>query len=129
MKRQITVAFQVSAWDADEYDTQDEPVKLSRFFVRKNLEAPMAGTSEGQLLMCAGPDGAGYTIVDRFEVEIEGRKGSFVAIHGGHMDEMKASGRIVAGSGTGGLNGIAGELEFKSDEEGKRIILDYSLPA
>lgn len=128
MTNQITVPFQVTTWEASEYDAQDDPVKLSRTLVRKQLDAPMAGTSEGQLLMCAGPDGAAYTIVDRFVVDIDGKKGSFVALHGGFTDEMKASGRIVPGSGTGELKGISGILEFKSDESGKCIILDYSLP-
>jgi hypothetical protein len=129
MKKQIIVPFQVTTWETTEYDAQDEPLKLSQVLVRKTLEPPMTGTSEGQLLMCAGPDGAGYTIVDRFAVEIDGKKGTFVALHGGITDEMKAAGRIVPGSGTGELAGISGELEFKSDESGKRIILDYTLAA
>jgi hypothetical protein len=69
----------------------------------------------------------GYTIMDRFFVEIEGRTGSFVAIHGATTDETRALGKIVPGSGTDALNGISGTLEFKSDESGKRIILDYLL--
>lgn len=50
-----------------------------------------------------------------------------VAIHGGMTDEMKAVGKIVPGSGTDELKGIGGTLEFKSDENGKTIILDYLL--
>ena len=76
--------------------------------------------------MCASSDGAaGYTVLDRFFVEIEGRKGSFVVIHGATTDKMKAVGRIVPGSGTDDLQGILGTLEFKYDE-GKRIILDFT---
>lgn len=128
MANRIIVTFRVTTWESTEYDTQDDPLKLSRTLVRKALDEPMTGTSEGQLLMCAGPDGAAYAIMDRFDVELDGRKGSFVALHGGFTDEMKAVGRIVPGSGTGELTGISGDIEFKSDEEGKRIILDYSFP-
>ena len=127
MSRQITIPFQVTAWDAENYDETTATPTLSRITVKKTFDGEVKGESTGELLMCASTDGAaGYTILDRFHVEIEGRKGSFVAIHGGMTDEMKASGRIVPDSGTDELKGISGTLEFKSDESGKRIILDYS---
>ena len=88
----------------------------------------MKGESVGKLLMCTSrDDSAGYTIMDRFFVEIDGHKGSFVVIHGGMTDEMKAEGKIVPGSGTDELEGIRGTLEFHSDENSKIIILDYEL--
>lgn len=128
MRKQITIPFQVTAWDAANYDETTETPTLSRVTVKKSFDGEVKGESTGELLMCASADGAaGYTILDRFFVEIEGRKGSFVAIHGGMTDEMKAFGRIVPGSGTGELKGISGTLEFKSDDEGKRIVLDFSL--
>lgn len=129
MSKQITIPFQVTTWDAKPYDETTENPTLSRILVKKALDgAECKGESTGELLMCASSDGAaGYTIMDRFHVEIEGRKGSFVAVHGGMTDEMRAHGKIVPGSGTDDLKGISGTLEFKSDENGKRIILDYSL--
>ena len=129
MSRQIIIPFQVTAWEAENTDETTETLTLSRVTVKKSFEnEEIKGESVGELLMCASTEGAaGYTIMDRFFVEIEGRKGSFVAIHGGMTDEMKAAGRIVPGSGTGDLKGITGILEFKSDDDGKRIILDYSL--
>ncbi len=129
MNKQITIPFQVTTWDAKPYDETTATPTLSRILVKKTFDGDaVKGESTGELLMCASTDGAaGYTIMDRFFVEIEGRKGSFVAVHGGMTDEMKASGKIVPGSGTEDLKGISGTLEFKSDETGKRIILDYSL--
>ena len=129
MSKQITIPFQVTTWDAKPYDETTENPTLSRITVKKSLDgAECKGESTGELLMCASSDGAaGYTILDRFFVEIENRKGSFVAIHGGMTDEMRAYGKIVPGSGTDELTGISGTLEFKSDENGKRIILDYSI--
>ncbi len=127
MNKQIIIPFQVTLWDAKPFDETTENPKLSRITVKKSFEGEVKGESIGELLMCVSTEGAaGYTILDRFLVEIEGRKGSFVAIHGGMTDEMKASGRIVPGSGTDDLKGISGSLEFKSDADGKRIILDYS---
>ena len=127
MSKQITIPFQVTTWDAKPYDETTENPTLSRVTVKKSFDGEVKGESTGELLMCASADGAaGYTIMDRFFVEIEGRKGSFVAIHGAMTDEMKAVGRIIPGSGTGDLTGISGTLEFKSDESGKRIIFNYS---
>lgn len=128
MNKQVIIPFQVTAWETQTTDETTENPTLSRITVKKSFDGEVRGESVGELLMCASADGAaGYTIMDRFTVEIENRKGSFVAIHGGMTDEMKASGKIVPGSGTDDLEGISGTLEFKSDENGKRIILDYSL--
>ena len=128
MSKQITIPFQVTAWETQTTDETTANPTLSRITVKKSFDGEVRGESVGELLMCASADGAaGYTIMDRFTIETEGKKGSFVAIHGGMTDEMKASGKIVPGSGTDDLKGISGTLEFKSDENGKRIILDYSL--
>lgn len=121
--------FTVTGWDANHYDETTFSPTLSEVTVKKSFEGEMNGESVGKLLMCTSrDDSAGYTILDRFFVEIEGRKGSFVAIHGGMTDEMKAKGKIVPGSGTDRLEGISGTIEFRSDENAKTIILDYSLP-
>jgi hypothetical protein len=128
MNKQVIIPFQVTAWETQNTDETTENPTLSRVTVKKSFDGEVKGESTGELLMCASADGAaGYTIMDRFTVEIANQKGSFVAIHGGMTDEMKASGKIVPGSGTDELAGISGTLEFKSDEDGKRIILDYSL--
>lgn len=128
MSKQITIPFQVTAWETVNTDETTKTRALSRILVKKTFDGEVKGESAGELLMCASTDGAaGYTIMDRFHVTIEGQKGSFVAIHGGMTDEMKATGKIVPGSGTDDLKGISGTLEFKSDESGKRIILDYNL--
>ncbi len=129
MNKQITIPFQVTAWEEENKDETTENPTLSRIKVKKSFDSEeFKGESVGELLMCASKDGAaGYTVMDRFHVEVENRKGSFVAVHGGMTDEMKASGKIVPGSGTDELKGISGTLEFKSGENGKTIIFDYLL--
>ncbi len=128
MNKQLTISFQVTAWEEEHKDETTENPTLSRIKVKKSFDSEaFKGESVGELLMCASKNGAaGYTVMDRFHVEIENRQGSFVAVHGGMTDEMKASGKIVPGSGTDELEGIGGTLEFKSDEKGKAIIFDYS---
>jgi hypothetical protein len=126
--KNITVPFVVTGWDAEDYDKTTASPTLSEITVKKTFDGEMKGESVGKLLMCTSlDDSAGYTIMDRFFVEIEGRKGSFVVIHGGMTDDLKAKGKIVPGSGTDELEDIAGTIEFKSDENSKTIILDYEL--
>lgn len=126
--KNITMPFFVTGWDAEKYDESTPSPTLSEVTVKKSFNGEMTGESVGKLLMCSSlSDSAGYTIMDRFFVEIEGSKGSFVVIHGGMTDEMLAQGKIVPGSGTEELEGIKGTIEFKSDEVGKTIILDYEL--
>ncbi|MGI8543208.1 MAG: DUF3224 domain-containing protein [Aridibacter sp.] len=127
--KNITMPFTVTAWEAETYDDSTPSPTLSEVTVKKTFDGEMKGKSVGKLLMCSSlDDSAGYTIMDRFSVEIEGRKGSFVVIHGGMTDNLKATGKIVPGSGTDELEDISGTIEFKSDEEGKTIIFEYSLP-
>ena len=126
--KNITMPFFVTGWDAEKYDETTSSPTLSEVTVKKTFNGEMTGESVGKLLMCTSlDDSAGYTIMDRFTVEIEGRKGSFVVIHGGMTDDLKATGKIVPGSGTDELEDISGAIEFKSNEDGKTIILDYEL--
>ena len=128
MNKQITIPFQLTGWDAIPYDETTTSPTLSRVIVKKTFDGELKGEATGALLMCASADGsAGYTIMDRVTGELCGRKGSFVMIHGATSDENRAGGKIVPGSGTDELKGISGTVEFKSDENGKRIILEFTL--
>jgi hypothetical protein len=132
MSRQITIPFQVTLWDLKPYDETSGATTLSRGTVKKSFAANEAtGKSAGEILMFSAPDGsAAYTILDKFTVELEGRKGSFAAIHGAtHSPKQtsRAIGTILQGSGTGELAGISGTIEFIQGENGKNIILEYLL--
>lgn len=131
MNKQITIPFKVTLWDLKPYDEAADSPTLSRGTVKKTFEGGTKGESTGEILMFSAPDGsAAYTILDKFSVEIDGREGSFVAIHGAThspKETSRAIGTILQGSGTGELAGISGAIEFKSDENGKNIILEYSI--
>ncbi len=132
MNKQITIPFQVTGWDATSYDETPGSPTLSRVAVKKTFDGELKGESTAQLLMCSSEDGsAGYTVMERVVGELCGRKGSFVMIHGGtHTPKVtsRALGFIMPDSGTGELEGISGTVEFKSNENGKNIILDLALP-
>jgi hypothetical protein len=130
MNQKITIPFQVTGWDVAPFDeTLDSPT-LSRVTVKKTFDGELEGESVGQLLMCSSADGsAGYTVMERVTGELNGRKGSFVLIHGAThtpAETSRAGGIIMPNSGTAELRGIRGTVEFISDENGKNIILDFA---
>ncbi len=129
MSRKITTPFQVTGWDAVPYDEIPDSPTLSRVTVKKTFDGELKGESTAELLMCSSEDGsAGYTVLERVVGELSGRKGSFVMIHGGiHTPDetSRATGIIMPNSGTDELKRISGSVEFKADETGKNIILDF----
>ncbi len=131
MNKQVTIPFQVTGWDETPYDETPDSPTLSRVDVKKIFDGELKGESAAQLLMCASEDGsAGYTVMERVEGCLCGRAGSFVMIHGGThtpQETSRALGFIMPNSGTGELEGISGTVEFKTDEKGKNIILDFVL--
>lgn len=133
MSKQIMIPFQVTLWDLKAYDEQTNEPTLSRGTVKKSFDTDdFKGESAGEILMyssAADGSSAAYTVLDKFTVEIEGRKGSFVALHGATRspaETSRALGKILPNSGTNDLKGISGTIEFVQNESGKKIILDYS---
>jgi hypothetical protein len=80
--------------------------------------------------MCGNPGGdAGYIASEKFTGALAGRKGAFVMQHGGLAwkdGRQKPFGNVVPGSGTGDLKGLAGTLEYRHDDKGAVLTLDYS---
>ena len=131
MNEQITVPFTVTLWDVKPFDEAPGSPTLLRGTVKKTFDSELKGESVGEILMYSADDGsAGYTIMDRVNGAINGLTGSFVMIHGGihtPSETSRATGTIMPNSGTGDFKSIGGTVEFKSDESGKRMILDFTL--
>jgi len=138
MPRQAIGAFDVTSWDELPYHEPTEGPRLSRAKVAKAFRGDIVGQSTAELLMCtadpANPAaGAGYVANELVECELGGRTGSFVLQHGGVMagpDERRTFGHVVPGSGTGELEGIAGDAVIGVDENGKHTLtLTYEIAA
>jgi hypothetical protein len=131
MNKQVTFPFQVTLWDLKPFDETPGSPTLSRGTVKKTFGGELKGESTGEILMYSAADGsAGYTVMDKVSGELCGRSGSFLMIHGAtHTpnETSRALGTIAPNSGNGELQGISGTVEFKSDENGKSIILNFSL--
>jgi hypothetical protein len=121
----IVIPFEIETWEETVYDEGAEGPKLAQVRVVKRFSGALEGTSEARVLTAQGPGGAGYMASERVSGTLEGRRGTFVLQHGGVGDEssQRAFGHIVPGSGTGELEGLAGEAEFAHDESGARVTL------
>lgn len=129
MRTQITVQFEITAWDQTPYDESTDGPALARAIVRKTFSGDLSGTSVAELLLCAPDDAhAGYLGQERFTGQLAGREGTFVIQHGGIVDgpDQRPFGTIVPGSATSALRGLRGAVTFMHDEQGARVQIDYA---
>jgi Protein of unknown function (DUF3224) len=130
MSERATASFDITTWDEQPYDERDG-VKLSRTRVVKAFRGEIEGESTAELLMAlAGEDAAAYVGVERVTGRVNGRQGSFVYLHtataaGGRQS---ASWAVMAGSGSGELAGISGQIRIDNLPDGGHVLtLDYEL--
>jgi hypothetical protein len=130
MSERATASFEITAWDEQPYDEQDG-VRLSRTRVGKAFRGEIEGESTAELLMAvAGEDSAAYVGIERVTGRVNGRSGSFVYLHTATAAGGTQSGSwvVVAGSGTGELAGISGQLRIDNLPDGGHVLtLDYDL--
>lgn len=129
MTTRATADFKIDSWEQSLYDEPAEGPQLGRATVKKSFHGDLEGTSTAELLMCGSPGGdAGYIASEKFTGTLAGRKGTFVMQHGGLAwkdGRLKPFGNVVPGSGTGELVGLSGTLEYRHDEKGAVLTLDY----
>ena len=130
MSEQAIASFDITTWDEQPYHEGDG-IRLSRTRVVKAFRGAIEGESTAELLMAvAGEDSAAYVGLERFTGRVNGRQGSFVYLHtatavGG---SRSASWPVLAGSGTGELAGISGQLRIDNLPDGGHVVtLDYDL--
>ena len=130
MSERATASFEITTWDEQPYDERDG-VKLSRTRVVKSFRGEIEGESTAELLMAlAGEDSAAYVGMERVSGRVNGRQGSFVYLHSATATggSRSASWEVVAGSGTGELAGISGQIGIDNLPDGGHVLtLDYEL--
>ncbi|GAA4897994.1 DUF3224 domain-containing protein [Actinomycetospora straminea] len=124
-------AFTIDVWEPADGDPLAEPEgrgpATGRTLLRKTYSGPLQGTAVAELLTTQGEGGAAYLAQERVVGDLEGRAGSFVLQHGasgGDGQEMRQWAFVVAGSGTGGLEGLRGTGVVAHE----LLTLDYELP-
>ena len=127
-----TATFSLKQWNETAYDEIDGGPKLTRANVLYGFEGELAGEGRLQYLMTyLTGGGAVFTGYQRFVGRVGPREGSFVFRHGGRFENGVATDTwtVVPGSGTSGLRGIAGQVEFSAGHQDRyEIIFEYSIP-
>ena len=106
---------------------------VGRFGLDKQFHGDLEGTSKGEMLGAGNPatGTAGYVAIEQVTGALNGRSGSFALQHLGTMEENKFDllVKVVPGSGTGELTGIAGTMTIAPANGKHSWKFDYTLPA
>lgn len=105
-------------------------VTLARATFDKTFHGPLSATGSVQFLSVRAGSNAAYVALEHIQGAIEGRRGSFVALH---KALASSSGRsltieIVPGTGTGELSDITGSLEIDIVDGKHFYTLHFALP-
>jgi uncharacterized protein DUF3224 len=104
---------------------------LGRMTLDKDFHGDLEGTSQGQMLF-AGTSvegSAGYVAIERLTGTLHGRQGTLVLQHNGIMNRGagELAIRVVPDSGTGGLEGLAGQMVINIEGQEHSYELVYTL--
>jgi hypothetical protein len=128
---ETTATFTIESWDESPV-SEAGGVTVSRATVTKTFRGGLVGTSTTELLMTRTPvEGSmAYVALERLDVSLGGRDGTFVLQHAarGVRGDMSGVWDVVTDSGTGELRGIAGDAEIAVDPDGTHTLrLRYRL--
>ena len=112
--------------------TEETPVEwaggsVNRARWYKTFTGDLTGTSEIEITMGKLDSGAMvYVGVERFDVELRGRKGTFVVMHSSTMlgADYEMNLQVVPGSGTSELAGITGTAQITPNHD---LLLEYEI--
>jgi hypothetical protein len=124
--------FAVASWEEDTYEDLAGEEKLTRARMGFRLSGDLAGDLVSDALMYYREDGtAEYTGLQRFSGQIGGRSGTCVMVADGGYDggEARSTWRVIPGSGSGDLAGLAGSgiSVAAAGQPGGTYSLDYEL--
>ena len=104
--------FAIQTWDEKPYSEAPGLPKLTRASVKKTFTGDLEGEGQVEYLMIYRSDGsATFVGLERVVGRLAGRTGSFVLQRTGVFEggQAKEAYSVVAGSGTGELQGLRGE--------------------
>jgi hypothetical protein len=124
-----TSTFALKRWEEKAYDEADGAPRLTRASVLYTFEGELSGEGRLEYLMTYLPDASALFVgFQRFVGRVGAREGSFIFQHGGRFADGVASDTwtVVTGTGTGGLAGIRGQVEFSAaHQERYEVIFEY----
>jgi hypothetical protein len=123
-------SFEVLSMHEDAYEEREGGGKLTRAWGDQAFSGDIDGHGAVQWLMTYPGNGtAHYVGLQRIAGSVGGRTGSFIIEAAGDFDGKTSAGKwsVVAGSGTGGLQGISGDGTFRAGPGPKGSYeLDYA---
>jgi uncharacterized protein DUF3224 len=126
-----TATFSLRRWEEKAYDEVDGAPKLARATVVYGFDGELSGEGRLEYLMAYLPDSSALFLgFQRFVGHVGSREGTFIFKHGGRFADGVASDTwtVLPGSGTGGLTGITGQVEFSASHQDRyEIIFEYNL--
>ena len=114
-------------------DDATAATSIARYSLDKVYRGDLEGASAGEMMgagnVAAGI--AGYVAVEEVTGILHGKTGSFALQHSSTMDggKYEMNIRVVPGSGTGELEGIAGALTIIIAAGAHAYTLEYTLPS
>lgn len=106
---------------------------IGRYSLDKSYLGDLEAASAGEMLGAGNPatGTAGYVAIEQVTGTLDGRRGSFALQHSSTMDggKVEMNIRVVPGSGTGELRGIAGTLTIIIERGKHSYRFEYTLPA
>jgi hypothetical protein len=127
----ISGSFDVKVLPQEPSEKVDPPV--GRMLLDKHFHGALEGPSKGEMLASsnAANGSAAYVALERVTAVLEGREGTFVLMHNGTMNREGQALRVTVAkdSGTGQLEGIAGEMKIIITDKKHFYEFDYTLPA
>ena len=114
-------------------DEATAATSIGRYSLDKAYLGDLEAASAGEMLGAGNPAAgtAGYVAMEEVKGTLHGRKGSFALQHVGSMQDGKFDLKVsvAPGSGTGELEGIAGDLTIIIESGRHSYRFEYTLPA
>ena len=107
---------------------EDLSAPAGRMLIEKSYQGGMEGTGLGQMISKRTEKGVSlYFAIEEFKGRINGKEGALTFVHKGVMDKDSETLKIeiLAGSATGALEGIKGEVRLNIDKGRHFYVLDY----
>lgn len=129
--RTALATIQITDWQEEIYDVeegQSDGVRLSRATVKQTYSGAIEGESTVDHLMIYHSDGsADFVGQERIVGNVDERSGSLVLRHAGRYADGVANNRVevVPGSGTGGLKGLEGWLQYAAGH-GRTMEIEFN---
>ena len=113
-------------------DNKTGDATLGHLLLEKQLHGDLTGTGRGQMLSAnTAVEGSGsYVAFERITGTLQGRSGSFVLQHEGHMGrgQMRLTITVLPDSATEQLQGLTGTFHIRIEQGQHFYDFEYALP-